>query len=68
MRGKGRGAPGGIRASGACVHSERGYFGMAVFCEGGSESGGTGRESGGNVLLGKLGYAAWQELAAPGNG
>ena len=65
---KGGASPGGIRTSGAIFHSERGYFVMAVFCEGGSEAGGTGRESEGNVLLGKLGYAAWKELAAPNDG
>ena len=65
---KGGASPGGIRTSGAIFHSERGYFVMSVFCEGGSEAGGTGRESEGNVLLGKLGYAAWKELAAPNDG
>ncbi len=62
---KGGASPGGIRASGAIFHSERGYFVMVVFCEGGSETDGTGRESEGNMLLGKLGYAALQALAAP---
>ena len=61
---KGGASPGGIRTSGAIFHSERGYFVMSVFCEGGSEACGTGRESEGNVLLGKLGHAAWKELAA----
>ncbi|MCH7697884.1 MAG: serine hydrolase [Chloroflexi bacterium] len=70
---KGGASPGGIRTSGAIFHSERGYFVMSVFCEGGSaasgtEAGGTGRESEGNVLLGKLGYAAWRALAAPESG
>ena len=65
---KGGASPGGIRTSGAIFHSERGYFVMSVFCEGSSEAGGTGRESEGNVLLGKLGYAAWKELAAPNDG
>jgi hypothetical protein len=37
---------------------------MAAFCEGGDAAGGTGRESAGNVLLGRLGYAAWRALAA----
>ncbi len=65
---KGGASPGGIRTSGAIFHSQRGYFVMSAFCEGGSEVGGTGRESEGNVLLGKLGHAAWKELAAPNDG
>ena len=65
---KGGSSPGGIRTSGAIVHSERGYFVIAAFCEGGTEAGGTGRESEGNVLLGKLGFAAWTALAAPDGG
>ena len=65
---KGGASPGGIRAGGSIFHSERGYFVMAVFCEGGSGAGGTGRESEGNVFLGKLGGAAWRALAAPEGG
>ncbi len=38
---------------------------MAAFCEGGTAPGGTGRESEGNELIGKLGYTAWMALAAP---
>ncbi len=55
----------GIRASGAVFHGARGEFAMAAFCEGGMAPGGTGRESEGNVLIGKLGYAAWRALVAP---
>ena len=55
---------GGIRTSGAIFHGERGYVVMAVFCEGGTGPG-TGRESEGNILLGRLGLAAWSALAAP---
>ena len=55
----------GIRTSGAIFHGARGHFVMAAYCEGGMEPGGTGRESEGNVLIGKLGYAAWRALAAP---
>ncbi len=62
---KGGASPGGIRTGGSVFHGERGYFVMAAFCEGGTGPGGTGRESEGNVLLGKLGFAAWDALAAP---
>ncbi len=55
----------GIRASGAIFHGARGHFVMSVFCEGGMAPGGSGRESEGNVFIGKLGYAAWRALAAP---
>ena len=65
---KGGSSPGGIRTSGAIFHGERGYFVITAFCEGGTEAGGTGRESEGNVLLGKLGDAAWNALAAPDGG
>jgi beta-lactamase class A len=53
----------GVRTSGAVFKGPRGMFTMAAFCEGGSGPG-TGRESEGNVTLGRLGHAAWQELAA----
>ena len=53
----------GIRTSGAIFHSPRGQFAMSVFCEGGTGPG-TGRESEGNRVVGELGYAAWQALAA----
>ncbi|MCH8949146.1 MAG: serine hydrolase [Chloroflexi bacterium] len=55
----------GIRASGAIFHGARGHFVMSAFCEGGMAPGGSGRESEGNVLIGKLGYAAWRALVAP---
>ena len=55
----------GIRTSGAIFHGARGAFVMAAFCEGGMAPGGTGRESEGNELIGKLGYTAWMALAAP---
>ena len=54
----------GVRASGAVFMGSRGSFAMSVLCEGGMAAGGTGRESEGNVLIGKLGYAAWRALAA----
>lgn len=53
----------GIRTSGAVFSGPRGKFAMSVFCEGGTGPG-TGRESEGNRLIGDLGYAAWQALAA----
>lgn len=62
---KGGASPGGIRTGGSIFHGARGYFVMSAFCEGGTGAGGTARESEGNVLLGKLGYAAWRALAAP---
>ena len=55
----------GIRTSGAIFQGGRGAFVMAAFCEGGMAQGGTGRESEGNELIGKLGYSAWKALAAP---
>ncbi|MCH8066090.1 MAG: serine hydrolase [Chloroflexi bacterium] len=55
----------GIRTGGAIFHGARGHFVMAAFCEGGMAPGGTGRESEGNVHIGRLGYAAWRALAAP---
>ena len=58
----------GIRTSGAVFHGARGHFVMAAFCEGGMAPGGTGRESEGNVFIGKLGYASWRALAAPISG
>lgn len=61
---KGGSSPGGIRAGGAVFHGARGSFAMAAFCEGGSGPG-AGRNSEGNVLLGRLGRAAWEALAAP---
>ena len=53
----------GVRTGGAVMHGPSGEFAMAAFCEGGSGSGGTGRESEGNVTLGALGKAAWDALA-----
>jgi len=61
---KGGASPGGIRTGGALFHGARGVFAMAAFCEGGTGPG-TGRKSEGNLLLGKLGRAAWAALAAP---
>jgi beta-lactamase class A len=52
-----------IRTSGAVFSGPRGGFVMAAFCEGGTGPG-TGRESEGNRVIGELGYAAWQALAA----
>ena len=53
----------GVRTSGAIFSGPRGQFAMSVFCEGGTGPG-TGRESEGNRVIGELGYAAWQTLAA----
>jgi beta-lactamase class A len=53
----------GTRTSGAVFNGPRGTFVMSVFCEGGTGPG-TGRESEGNRVIGELGYAAWQALAA----
>ena len=53
----------GVRTSGAVFSSPRCTFVMAAFCEGGTGPG-TGRESEGNRVIGELGYAAWQALAA----
>jgi beta-lactamase class A len=52
----------GIRAGGAIFRSPRGSFAMSAFCEGGLK-GGSGHDFEGNVLLGKLGKAAWDVLA-----
>ena len=54
---------GGVRTSGAVFHGPRGEFVMAAFCEGGTAPG-TGRNSEGNVTLGRLGKTAWDALAA----
>jgi beta-lactamase class A len=53
----------GVRTSGALFHSPRGEFAMAAFCEGGTGPG-TGRESEGNVTIGRLGKAAWDALCS----
>jgi beta-lactamase class A len=54
---------GGVRTSGAVFHGPRGEFVMAAFCEGGTAPG-TGRNSEGNVTLGRLGKTAWDALSA----
>lgn len=54
----------GVRTGSAVMHGPRGDFAMAAFCEGGTAPGGTGRESEGNVTLGRLGKAGWDALAA----
>lgn len=65
---KGGASPGGIRTGGSIFHGARGHFVMAAFLEGGdaagAAAGATGRESEGNVLLGKLGGAAWRALVS----
>jgi len=53
----------GVRTGGAVFKGPRGSFAMAAFCEGGTGPG-TGRESEGNLTLGRLGKAAWDALAA----
>jgi beta-lactamase class A len=53
----------GVRTSGAVFKGPRGFFALAAFCEGGTGPG-TGRESEGNVVLGRLGKAAWDALAS----
>ncbi len=53
----------GVRTSGAVFKGPRGSFTMSVFCEAGTGPG-TGRESEGNVVIGRLGKAAWDALAS----
>ncbi|HZP58149.1 MAG TPA: serine hydrolase [Dehalococcoidia bacterium] len=53
----------GIRTSAAVFKGPGGQFVMSAFCEGGAGPG-TGRNSEGNRLLGQLGKAAWDALAA----
>jgi beta-lactamase class A len=60
---KGGASLGGIRTGGSIFHGPRTTFAMAVFCEGGTGPG-TGRVSEGNMLLGRMGKAAWDALAA----
>jgi beta-lactamase class A len=60
---KGGASMGGVRAGGSIFHGPRGEFVMAAFCEGGTAPG-TGRNSEGNVTLGRLGKTAWDALAA----
>jgi hypothetical protein len=60
---KGGASMGGVRAGGSIFHGPRGEFVMAAFCEGGTGPG-TGRNSEGNVTLGRLGKTAWDALAA----
>lgn len=50
-----------IRTSGAVFYGPGGSFAMSVFCEGGAEGG--GRNSSANIVIGDMGYAAWQALA-----
>ena len=52
-----------VRTSGAVFNGPRGFFTMSVFCEAGTGPG-TGRESEGNVVIGRLGKAAWDALAS----
>jgi beta-lactamase class A len=52
----------GVRAGGAVMHGPNGEFAMAVLCEGGTGPG-TGRNSEGNLMLGRLGKTAWDALA-----
>ncbi len=51
-----------VRTGGAVMHGPNGEFAMAAFCEGGTAPG-TGRNSEGNLMLGRLGKAAWDALA-----
>lgn len=53
----------GVRTGGAVFRTERGMFAMSVFCEGGLR-GPANRESEGNVLVGRMGKAAWDALAS----
>jgi beta-lactamase class A len=53
----------GVRTSAAVFKGPGGLFVMSAFCEGGTGPG-TGRESEGNVTLGRLGKVAWDALAA----
>lgn len=54
----------GIRTGGSIFHGERGSFALSAYCEGGTGSG-SGRIAEGNRILGELGLAAWQAIAAP---
>jgi beta-lactamase class A len=53
----------GVRCGGAVFHSPKGEFAMAAFTEGGLRFG-AGHDAEGNRLLGALGKAAWDVLAA----
>jgi beta-lactamase class A len=53
----------GVRTCGAIFKGPNGQFVMSAFCEGGTGPG-TGRGSEGNGILGLLGKAAWDALAA----
>lgn len=52
----------GVRTGGVVMKGPNGIFAMSAFCEGGTAPG-TGRNSEGNLLLGRLGKAAWDALA-----
>ncbi len=52
----------GVRTGGAIFRSARGFFAMSVFCEGGLQ-GPANHESEGNLVLGRMGKAAWDALA-----
>ncbi|MEX0750340.1 MAG: serine hydrolase, partial [Dehalococcoidia bacterium] len=55
---KGGADRGGVRAGGSIFKGRRGFFAMSPFCEGSTRPG-SGRASEGNVILGRLGKAAW---------
>jgi beta-lactamase class A len=52
----------GVRTSAAVFKGPHGQFAMSVFCEGGTGPG-TGRNSEGNVTIGRMGKIAWDALA-----
>jgi hypothetical protein len=60
---KGGASLNGVRAGGSIFKGPSGYFALSAFCEGGN-SASTGRNHEGNVVLGLLGKAAWDALAA----
>jgi len=60
---KGGAMTNGVRCGGAIFRSTRGFFALAVFCEGGLP-GPSNHESEANVFLGRMGKAAWDALAA----
>ncbi len=52
----------GLRCGGSIFKGPRGMFVMAAFCEGGTGPG-DGPNAEGNIILGRLGEAAWRALA-----
>jgi beta-lactamase class A len=59
---KGGAMTNGVRCGGGIFRSTRGFFALAVFCEGGLP-GPSNHESDANLFLGRMGKAAWDALA-----